>query len=131
ARPCPRCLPAGRDRHFALLPRQSSLIAYARTWPAGISASRETFYSDVHLRKLGHTDLEISRVGVGTAPIGSRPGEWWVNWGHQDDADSARAIQAAVDGGINWVDTAPFYGWGHAEEVVGRALAGRDRKSVV
>jgi len=77
-------------------------------------------------RPLGPTDLLISRVGVGTAPIGSRPGEWWVNWGPQDDGDSVRAIQAALDGGVNWVDTAPFYGWGHAEEVVGRALAGRD-----
>jgi len=77
-------------------------------------------------RRLGASDLLISRVGIGTAPIGSRPGEWWVNWGPQDDADSLRAIQAAVDGGINWVDTAPFYGWGHAEEVVGRALVGRE-----
>jgi aryl-alcohol dehydrogenase-like predicted oxidoreductase len=78
------------------------------------------------LRRLGRSDLEISRVGVGTAPIGSRPGEWWVNWGPQDDGDSLRAIHAALDGGVNWVDTAPFYGWGHAEEIVGRALAGRD-----
>jgi len=80
----------------------------------------------MELRRLGSSDLEISRVGVGTAPIGSRPGEWWVNWGPQDDGDSVRAIHAAVDGGVNWIDTAPFYGWGHAEEVVGRALAGRD-----
>src|SRR5438874_8306460 len=72
------------------------------------------------------SDLLISLFGIGTAPIGSRPGEWWVNWGPQEDADSVRAIQAAVDGGVNWVDTAPFYGWGHAEEVVGRALAGRE-----
>jgi aryl-alcohol dehydrogenase-like predicted oxidoreductase len=78
------------------------------------------------LRRLGPSDMEISRVGVGTAPIGSRPGEWWVNWGPQDDGDSVRAIHAAVDGGVNWVDTAPFYGWGHAEDVVGRSLAGRD-----
>ena len=77
-------------------------------------------------RRLGPSDLEISRVGVGTAPIGSLPGEWWVNWGPQGDGDSLRAIHAAIDGGVNWVDTAPFYGWGHAEEVVGRALAGRD-----
>ena len=77
-------------------------------------------------RRLGASDLEISRVGIGTAPIGSRPGEWWVNWGPQDDGDSVRAIHAALDGGVNWVDTAPFYGWGHAEEVVGRALAGRE-----
>jgi aryl-alcohol dehydrogenase-like predicted oxidoreductase len=78
------------------------------------------------LRRLGPSDLEISRLGIGTAPIGSRPGEWWVNWGPQDDGDSVRAIHAAVDGGVNWVDTAPFYGWGHAEEVAGRALAGRE-----
>jgi aryl-alcohol dehydrogenase-like predicted oxidoreductase len=78
------------------------------------------------LRRLGPSDLEISRLGIGTAPIGSRPGEWWVNWGPQDDGDSVRAIHAAVDGGVNWVDTAPFYGWGHAEEVVGRALVGRE-----
>jgi aryl-alcohol dehydrogenase-like predicted oxidoreductase len=78
------------------------------------------------LRRLGPSDLEISRLGIGTAPIGSRPGEWWVNWGPQDDGDSVRAIHAAADGGVNWVDTAPFYGWGHAEEVVGRALAGRE-----
>ena len=77
-------------------------------------------------RPLGASDLRISRVGVGTAPIGSRPGEWWVNWGPQDDDDSARAIHAAVAGGVNWIDTAPFYGWGHAEDVVGRALAGRE-----
>jgi aryl-alcohol dehydrogenase-like predicted oxidoreductase len=78
------------------------------------------------LRRLGPSELEISRVGVGTAPIGSRPGEWWVNWGPQDDGDSVRAIHAALDGGVNWVDTAPFYGWGHAEEIVGRTLAGRE-----
>jgi aryl-alcohol dehydrogenase-like predicted oxidoreductase len=77
-------------------------------------------------RRFGASDLEISRVGIGTAPIGSRPGEWWVNWGPQDDDDSIRAIHAALAGGVNWVDTAPFYGWGHAEEVVGNALAGQE-----
>jgi aryl-alcohol dehydrogenase-like predicted oxidoreductase len=77
-------------------------------------------------RQLGPSDLSISRVGVGTAPIGSRPGEWWVNWGPQDDSDSIRAIHTAIESGVNWIDTAPFYGWGHAEEVVGRALEGRD-----
>jgi aryl-alcohol dehydrogenase-like predicted oxidoreductase len=77
-------------------------------------------------RMLGPSGLEISRIGVGTAPIGSVPGHWWVNWGHQDERDSVAAIHAAADAGVNWVDTAPFYGWGRAEEVVGRALAGRD-----
>jgi aryl-alcohol dehydrogenase-like predicted oxidoreductase len=79
----------------------------------------------VERRRLGSSDLEITPVGVGTAPISSLPGVWWVNWGRQDDADSIRAIHAALDGGVNWIDTAPFYGWGHGEEVVGRALRGR------
>src|SRR5436305_9600158 len=80
----------------------------------------------VDRRRLGASDLEITPVGVGTAPIGSRPGVWWVNWGAQDEGDAVRAIHAALDGGVNWVDTAPFYGWGRAEEIVGRALRGRD-----
>src|SRR5436305_4402631 len=80
----------------------------------------------VERRRLGTSDLEITPVGVGTAPIGSRPGVWWVNWGAQDEGDAVRAIHAALDGGVNWIDTAPFYGWGRAEEIVGRALRGRD-----
>src|SRR3954466_6110504 len=92
----------------------------------GIQASLTSLDTVMDGGRPGASCLLISRVGIGTAPIGSRPGEWWVNWGQQDDADSLRAIQAAVDGGINWVDTAPFYGWGHAEEVVGRALGGRE-----
>jgi aryl-alcohol dehydrogenase-like predicted oxidoreductase len=80
----------------------------------------------VEHRRLGTSDLEITPVGIGTAPIGSRPGVWWVNWGAQDEGDAVRAIHAALDGGVNWVDTAPFYGWGRAEEIVGRALRGRD-----
>src|SRR4051812_32448004 len=73
-------------------------------------------------RPLGESDLAINPIGVGTAPMGSVPGLWWVNWGHQDERESTRAIHA----GINWIDTAPFYGWGRAEEVVGAALEGRD-----
>ena len=77
-------------------------------------------------RRFGATDLELTPVGIGTAPIGSVPGVWWVNWGAQDEGDSIRAIHTALDAGVNWIDTAPFYGWGRAEEVVGRALRGRD-----
>jgi aryl-alcohol dehydrogenase-like predicted oxidoreductase len=69
--------------------------------------------------------MEITRVGVGTAPIGSGR-DWPVWWGPQDEAESIRTIHTALDLGVNWIDTAPFYGWGRAEEVVGRALAGRD-----
>ena len=65
-----------------------------------------------------------SRIGLGTAPLGStEQGPLW--WGPQDEATAVRTIHAALDGGITWVDTAPFYGWGRAEELVGRAVGDR------
>jgi aryl-alcohol dehydrogenase-like predicted oxidoreductase len=78
----------------------------------------------VERRPLGGTELELTPVGVGTAPIGSGK-DWPVFWGPQDAGESIRAIHRALDLGINWIDTAPFYGWGRAEEVVARALEGR------
>ena len=80
----------------------------------------------VERRALGASDLAITPVGVGTGPIGSSPGTWWVNWGPQDEGEAVRAIQAALATGVNWIDTAPFYGWGRAEEIVGRAIRGRE-----
>src|SRR5437867_38230 len=73
--------------------------------------------------RLGKSELQISRVGIGTAPIGSTPG-WRVYWGPQNENSSIRAIQRALDVGVNWIDTAPFYGWGRAEEIVGKAIQG-------
>jgi aryl-alcohol dehydrogenase-like predicted oxidoreductase len=70
-------------------------------------------------------DMGITPLGVGTAPIGSGR-NWSVWWGPQDEAESIRTIHAALELGVNWIDTAPFYGWGRAEEVVGRALRGRE-----
>jgi aryl-alcohol dehydrogenase-like predicted oxidoreductase len=78
----------------------------------------------VERRRLGVDGPEITVVGVGTAPIGS--GREWVYWGGQDESEAIAAIRAGLDAGANWIDTAPFYGWGRAEEVVGRALRGRD-----
>ena len=74
--------------------------------------------------RLGQSELEITRVGVGTAPIGSTPG-WSVYWGPQDERDAIRAIEVALDLGVNWIDTAPFYGWGRAEQIAGKALRGK------
>jgi len=71
-------------------------------------------------RKLGSSTLEASVVGLGAWAIGGGP--WW---GPTDDAESIRAIHAALDAGINLIDTAPVYGFGHSEEVVGRAIEGR------
>ncbi len=68
--------------------------------------------------------MQITPVGIGTAPIGSGR-DWPVWWGPQDEAESIRTIHTALDLGVNWIDTAPFYGWGRAEEIVGRALQGR------
>lgn len=61
-------------------------------------------------------------MGLGTWAIG---GPWDWGWGPQDDQDSLRTIQEALDLGINWVDTAPCYGLGHSEQVVGQAIKGR------
>jgi aryl-alcohol dehydrogenase-like predicted oxidoreductase len=71
-------------------------------------------------RPLGESGPAITRIGIGAWAFG---GSGWVDsWGSQDDADSIAAIRQAVDSGVNWIDTAPIYGLGHAEEVVGRAL---------
>ena len=72
-------------------------------------------------RQLGSTGPELTRIGLGTWAIG---GPWRFGWGPVDDEESIATIRHAVASGVNWVDTAPIYGLGHAEEVVGRALAG-------
>src|SRR5918992_1084570 len=70
-------------------------------------------------RRLGSSGPEITTLGLGTWAVG---GAYQFGWGPQEDADSIAAIRHAVEAGINWVDTAPAYGIGHSEEVVGRAL---------
>lgn len=62
-----------------------------------------------------------SAVGLGTAPLGSLPGGP-LRWGPQDFDVSVATVVAAVDAGVCWIDTAPFYGWGLAEQIVGEAL---------
>jgi aryl-alcohol dehydrogenase-like predicted oxidoreductase len=72
--------------------------------------------------QLGETGLEISRVGFGAWAIGG--GGWEFGWGHQEDDESIAAIQRALELGVNWIDTAAAYGFGHSEELVRRALEG-------
>jgi aryl-alcohol dehydrogenase-like predicted oxidoreductase len=79
--------------------------------------------------QLGETGLEISRVGLGAWAIGGGGYDW--GWGSQDDEDSIAAIHHAVGLGVSWIDTAAQYGFGHSEEVVGRALAGLDERPYV
>jgi aryl-alcohol dehydrogenase-like predicted oxidoreductase len=69
---------------------------------------------------LGNTGLEISRVGFGAWALGGSNYDW--GWGAQDDEQSIAAIHHALDLGVNWIDTAAQYGFGHSEEVVGRAV---------
>lgn len=71
-------------------------------------------------RQLGTGGPEISPLGLGTWAMGGPSPR--AGWGQVDDETSIRTIRRAVDSGINWVDTAAFYGKGHAEEVVGKAL---------
>jgi aryl-alcohol dehydrogenase-like predicted oxidoreductase len=77
--------------------------------------------------RLGKSDLEITRIGIGTAPIGSML-NWRIYWGFQDESESIRTIETALGLGVNWIDTAPFYGWGNAERIVGKALKGKRDK---
>jgi len=70
--------------------------------------------------QLGQTGLEITRVGLGAWAIGG--GGWEHGWGPQDDAESIAAIHRALEQGVNWIDTAAAYGFGHSEQVVGLAL---------
>ena len=71
-------------------------------------------------RPLGKSGLEITTVGLGAWAMGG--GGWAFGWGPQDDAQSIAAMRRSVERGINWIDTAPIYGLGHSEEVVGRFL---------
>jgi aryl-alcohol dehydrogenase-like predicted oxidoreductase len=72
--------------------------------------------------QLGSTGLEITRIGFGAWAIGG--GGWEFGWGAQEDRQSEAAIERALELGVNWIDTAAAYGFGHSEEVVGRVLQG-------
>jgi aryl-alcohol dehydrogenase-like predicted oxidoreductase len=72
----------------------------------------------VNKKRLGNSDLWLSRLGLGTWAIGGKQSLWM---GCSDDNDSIQTIQRAIDLGINWIDTAKGYGHGHSEEIIGQA----------
>ena len=74
-------------------------------------------------RTLGHTGVKVSPLCLGAMMFG--------DWGNKDHDDSIRIIHAALDAGINFIDTADVYGAGESEEIVGKALAGGRRDDVV
>ncbi|MEA2483120.1 MAG: hypothetical protein QOC55_1067 [Thermoleophilaceae bacterium] len=77
--------------------------------------------TEMKTTELGQTGMHITRVGFGAWAIGG--GSWEFGWGPQDDEESVAAIASGLEQGINWIDTAAAYGFGHSEEVVGRAVA--------
>jgi aryl-alcohol dehydrogenase-like predicted oxidoreductase len=79
--------------------------------------SRQAEMLDIELADIPGTALKISRVALGTWAIGG-----WM-WGGTDEAESVSTIRAALEHGINIIDTAPVYGFGRSEEIVGRAIA--------
>jgi aryl-alcohol dehydrogenase-like predicted oxidoreductase len=74
---------------------------------------------------IADTELQVSRVALGTWAIGG-----WM-WGGTDERESVATIRAALDQGINLIDTAPAYGFGTSEEIVGKALVGRRSQTVI
>src|ERR1700720_2243893 len=85
----------------------------------------ETLEIDMERSAIAGTPLEVSRVAIGTWAIGG-----WM-WGGTDEAESIATIRAALDHGINVVDTAPVYGFGRSEEIVGKAIAEGNLRSRV
>jgi aryl-alcohol dehydrogenase-like predicted oxidoreductase len=85
--------------------------------------------TQLNTAQLGDTGLEITRVGFGAWAIGG--GGWEFGWGAQVDEQSLAAIDRALELGVNWIDTAAGYGFGHSEEIVGRALHGRSDRPYV
>jgi aryl-alcohol dehydrogenase-like predicted oxidoreductase len=77
------------------------------------------------MRQLGNTDMEITAIGLGAWAIGGSG--WNFGWGAQDDQESIATIKHALNMGMNWIDTAALYGLGHSEEIVGKAIKGREK----
>lgn len=76
-------------------------------------------------RRLGKTELNVSVIGIGTWAIGGS------FWGPTLPSEAIGAIQKSIDSGINLIDTAPVYGNGHSEEIVGKAVKGRRHQVVI
>ena len=75
-------------------------------------------------RKLGKTDLELSAITYGAFAIGGNM------WGDNEKKDSIESVKASIDHGVTTLDTAPFYGFGLSEEMIGEAIKGYDRSKI-
>ena len=79
-------------------------------------------------RQLGYTDLNLATIGLGTWSMG---GPWQYGWALQDDNASIRTILEALEQGVNWIDTAPIYGLGHSEKLLGKAIKQAAQKPII
>jgi aryl-alcohol dehydrogenase-like predicted oxidoreductase len=75
-------------------------------------------------RKLGNIDLELSVITYGAFAIGGNM------WGGNEKRDSIESVKASIDNGVTTLDTAPFYGFGRSEEMIGEAIRGYDRSKI-
>ncbi len=80
---------------------------------------------EIKKRTLGKSGIEVAEIGFGLWAVGGDA------WGHTDDVESMNAIEAALDAGVNFFDTADIYGRGHSEELLGKAMEGRRERFVV
>jgi len=80
---------------------------------------------NIETTKIPDIPIPVSRIGLGTWAMGG------FQWGGSDDDESVRTIHVVLERGINLIDTAPAYGFGHSEEVIGRAMAERGHRDRV
>src|SRR3982074_1360042 len=103
-----RCRLRATEDHLATSTRRRSRI---------MARQAEAFKMNMELADIPGTSLKISPVALGTWAIGG-----WM-WGGTDEAESVSTIRASLEQGINVIDTAPAYGFGRSEEIVGKAIA--------
>lgn len=102
------------------------ILAENELFNAGFkNTSSKNYIQTMKYTKLGLNGPEISTVGFGAWGISGR------DWGRTDDEISRKAIHAALDAGVNFIDTADVYGFGHAEELIGQVLDERSDKTKV
>ncbi|MEK6222964.1 MAG: aldo/keto reductase, partial [Chloroflexota bacterium] len=92
----------------------------------------------INERILGRSGIKVSAMGLGCWAVGGpwnwqQPGEegWPAGWGYTDDAESIKAIETALNMGVNFFDTAANYGAGHSETLLGKALVGKRDQVVI
>src|SRR5512136_409672 len=104
-----------------------------RSWRAGEGESAAAFWESAMIPRVrfGRTGLTVTRLALGGYPFGGvNRARGWDPFTAEGRSTAAATLRAALDAGINYIDTAPSYGDGNSESIIGEALAGR-RDAVV